>query len=80
MLVERRMNRTKGDVLAHWAKTREERRYRKVNKDEMKACLEEKKRGSAMSHLRTKKFCAKQKLESHKQKHVVPDGNKGRNS
>ena len=55
MIVER-MNRTEGEVLAHQAKTREEmRQYRKENKDEIKACLEKKKRCSAMSHLQTKK-------------------------
>ena len=56
--------------------------YQKDHRDEIKAHKaalppEEKKHHSAMSHLQTKKFQAKQKLENPKLKHVVPDKNKG---
>lgn len=85
-IVERRNNRTEEEVLAHRAKKTEEmRRYRRDNKDKIKAReaalpLEEKQRRSAVSHSRTKKFRAKQKLENPKPTHIVPDKKKGRNS
>ena len=63
---------TEEEVLADRAKKTEEmRQYRRDHKDEIKAReaalpLEEKQRRSAMSHSRTRKFRAKQRLENPK--------------